>query len=414
MYRLLSSRMQLLVALALCAAALNLSPGLGRAQSDDEAALVAGNAAFAFDLYHALAEDAGNLFYSPYSISLALAMTYAGARGDTEAQMASTLHFTLPQEALHPAFAALGENLLPAPENLAEDERLTLHVANALWVQAGFPFEAAYLDLLDAFYSAGLTPLDFLTAPEEARQVINDWVAEQTEDRIQDLLPPGSIDTLTRLVLTNAIYFNATWAHQFEAFATADEPFTLLDGSQVDVPMMHQTASFAYAAGDGYQAIGLPYVGGQGEMLIILPDVGRFDEIEAQLDGDFYLSLIDAMPLTSLDLAMLRWEHESEFSLGRALGALGMAAAFDPAQADFSGMADLADENLYISAVVHKAFVSVDENGTEAAAATGVVMGVTSMPMADVQVRIDRPFIYAIVDGSTGTILFLGRVLDPA
>lgn len=408
------ARLALLV--ALCAGALVVPPGQGSAQSDYEA-VVAGNTAFAFDLYRQLAGEAdGNLFFSPYSISTALAMTYAGARGATEAQVAEALHFTLPQTELYPTFAALREAVLTAPGNLPEAERLTLNIANALWGQDGFPFRQAYVDLLDIYYGAPLTPLDFRAAPDDARQAINDWVAEQTEDRILNLLPEGSVDEMTRLVLTNAIYFNAQWTHQFIEGATFDEPFTLLDGSQLDVPMMHQTASFSYAPGDGFQAVGLPYTRDQGMMLVILPDEGRFAEVEAQLDPDFFRSLLAEMSTQSVDLAMPRWEHEAEFSLGGALGALGMVDAFDPLAADFSGMADLAqaEGNLFINAVLHKAFVSVDENGTEAAAATGVTFGVTSMPVIEQQVRLDRPFIYAILDGNTDSILFLGRVLDPS
>ncbi|MCG6941550.1 MAG: serpin family protein [Thiohalocapsa sp.] len=404
--------------LALCAVAFCFPARQASAQADYEAVLES-NTAFAFDLYQRLAAAGdGNLFFSPYSMSMALAMTYAGARGETETQMAEALHFTLPQAELNPAFAALDAAIRtpPADANVPEEERLILNIANALWGQEGFPFRQDYVDLLDRYYNAPLILLDFQTAPEDARQVINDWVAEKTEDRIQDLLPEGSVDAMTRLVLTNAIYFYGQWASQFNEGATADEAFTLLDGTQVMVPMMHQVAPFGYTAGAGYQAIRLPYTSGQGAMLVILPDEGRFDDVEAQLNAEFFQDVLDDLPTRSVILTMPRWKLEYEVSLDGVLRALGMTDAFDPQAADFSGMADLSQAagNLFISAALHKAFVSVDENGTEAAAATGIVAGVTSMPITDVTLRLDRPFIYAIVDGNTGSILFLGRLLDPS
>jgi serpin B len=372
--------------------------------------LVAGNNAFAFDLYHAVSGDGENLILSPYSVSLALAMTYAGARGETERQMADTLHFTLPQDQLHPAFKALDESLPRDAGSGEDDESFRLNIANALWGQDGYAFLEDFLNVLNANYGAGMRLVNFGDA-EAARKLINDWVSEQTEERINDLLKPGMVTPDTRLVLTNAIYFKAAWLLKFEEEATYDAPFTLLDGSQVMVPTMAQTDSFAYGQGDGYQAIALPYAGEQMAMLVVVPDTGRFAEIESALDPAQFETILDTLEGQEVHLTMPRFEYESEFSLGDTLAAMGMPDAFS-ASADFSGMTGARD--LLISAVVHKAFVKVDEGGTEAAAATAVVMMETAMMPPGAQMHIDRPFIYAIYERSTGTILFLGRVLNPS
>ncbi len=409
-------RAAVLIAIVAALLAGQTSPHQAVAQTDP-ARLASDNTAFAFDLYHALAADpeAGNLIYSPYSVSLALAMTYGGARGETARQMAETLHFTLPGDELHPAFHALQE-ALARPAEVPGEQPLELNIANAIWGQAGFPFRAAYLDLLAAFYEAGLRELDFLAAPEDARQTINDWVSQETEDRITDLLPPGSIQSDTRLVLTNAIYFYGAWRSAFEEALTAEGVFHLLDGGEVAVPMMRQTEHFGYAAGEGYQAVQLPYQGGRAAMLILLPDEGRFLAFENALDAARLAAALDALGPAELALTMPRWEHESEFSLVETLKALGMPDAFEEGRADFSGMADLATAggNLFISEVVHKAFIRVDEQGTEAAAATGVVVGITAMGPPPIEVTLDRPFIYVIYDLETEAVLFAGRVLNPA
>jgi serpin B len=379
--------------------------------SADMQDLVAGNNAFAFDLYHALGSG-DNLIFSPYSVSLALAMTYAGARGETERQMADTLHFTLPQDQLHPAFKALDESL-PRDAGGTADESFRLSIANALWGQDGYPFRPAFIDLLKENYGAGLQLVDFTADPEAARLRINDWVSEQTAQRIQDLLKQGMINTATRLVLTNAIYFKAAWLMKFEAEVTQDGPFTLLDGTQVSVPLMSQQESYAYASGEGYQAVMLSYEGDRIAMVILLPDRESFTAFEGMLDADQFNTIVSSMTRAEVWLTMPRFEIDSEFSLSDTLAALGMPDAFDPNAADFSGMAET-DEQLSISAVIHKAFVKVDESGTEAAAATAVVIVGAAAPAEPIEVRVDHPFIYAIYDQDTGTILFLGRVLNPA
>jgi len=381
----------------------------------DLALLVEGNSAFAFELYQALRGQEGNLFYSPHSISLALAMTYAGARNQTEEQMAATLHFLLEQEGLHPAFNRLTAELASRGEGAEgkDGEGFRLNTVNAIWGQEDYEFLNEFLDVLAQNYGAGLRVLDFITEPEQSRLTINDWVSDQTEGRIQDLIPQGLIHELTRLVLTNAVYFNAAWEYPFDEDRTADGPFYLLDGGQVTVPMMSQTQSFGYAGGKEYQAVELPYDGAELSMVILLPRAGQFPAFEAGLDGQKVSSIISSLRPIKVTLTMPRFEFESEFSLEDTLAEMGMPVAFS-ADADFSGMTGAPD--LCISDVIHKAFVSVDEAGTEAAAATAVLMPPTSsgIPSVPVKVTLDRPFIFLIRDIRTGAVIFVGRVLNPA
>jgi len=379
---------------------------------DELETLVDGDSAFAFDLYQALREDDGNLFYSPYSISLALAMTYAGARGETEEQMANTLHFILPQNQLHSAFNSLDLELGRRGQDAKEDgEGFRLHIVNAIWGQKDFEFLSEFLDLLAENYGAGLRILDFMKAPEQSRITINEWVSDQTEERIKDLIPQGLINTFTRLVLTNAIYFNAAWQHPFEENATNDGLFHLLDGGEVTVPMMRQAESFGYAEGDGYQVVELPYDGGELSMVILLPSLGQFELFEESINAQRVDDIMKNLNTREVALTMPKFESESSFNLKEMLTAMGMPVAFTDS-ADFSGMTGYRD--LCIAEVVHKAFVSVDEAGTEAAAATAVVMRPTAMPVEPVEVTIDHPFIFLIRDIETGTILFVGRVVNPS
>lgn len=416
MQRLLTLLLVLLLGIVGCAAPFEPEPAAAAVQqsdvtraapqvaSADSAAVVAGNSAFALDLYRQLATREGNLFLSPYSISLALAMTYAGARGDTAAAMADALHFTLPPEQLHPALNALDQSLTAQ----AAGEAFELTVANALWGQDGFAFTPAFLDLLAANYGAGMRIVDYRADAEAAREAINAWVSDQTNAKIPQLIPAGTLNADTRLVLTNAIYFNGKWVLPFDPAWTNDEPFYRLDGSTRDVPMMRQTGFFSYAAGDGYQAIALPYDDSQMQLVLILPDADRFAAVEAALTtATFDLS---AVGTTEVALGMPRFTIEDEFSLADALKALGMEAAFG-GSADFSGMTD--DGGLAISDVIHKAIVEVDEAGTEAAAATGVIVGVTAVAEPPLPLTFDRPFIFAIRDAASGTLLFTGRYVDP-
>jgi serpin B len=382
---------------------------------EDLTELAEGNRAFALDLYQALLEEEdGNLFYSPYSISAALAMTYAGARNVTEKEMAEVMHFTLPQDRIHPAFNALDLSLTSRGGDGDEgDDGFQLNIANALWGQKGYEFLSEFLDLLANNYGAGLRVLDFGQDPEKARLVINDWVYEKTEEKIEDLIPEGVIDPSTRLVLTNAIYFNADWRYAFEKSDTYDGDFHLNDGSLVSVPLMSQTESFRYGEGEGYQAIALPYSGGEMEMVIILPSEGQFEDFERSLNVEKLNGILNSMQTTEVSLTMPKFEFESDFSLSEILIEMGMPSAFGMgAGADFSGMDGT--RNLFISDVLHKAFVSVDEAGTEAAAATAVIMRESEVMIDfEVEMRIDRPFIFMIHDKGTDTLLFLGRVMNP-
>lgn len=377
--------------------------------------LVGGNSAFAYDLYQAWREQEGNLFYSPYSISVALAMTYAGARGETEKQMEETLHFLLSQDALHPALNALDQELArrAAAAGSEEDEAFRLSVANSIWGQVGYDFLPTFLDLLAENYGAGLRLTDFAKDPDKSRVIINDWISDQTEDRIKDLIPEGGITPLTRLVLANAIYFKATWLHQFDESRTRDWEFNLLNGEQVSVPMMSlsEQPSLLYARGKGYQAVELPYVGNQVAMTIIMPDAGEFEEFEAGMDAARMEELLAGMDYEDVNLRLPKFSFESSFSMAQTLAAMGMPDAVSIADADFSGMDGT--RNLYIQNVFHKAFVAVDEAGTEAAAATAVVVSLTAVLPSGIELMIDHPFIFLIRDTVNGSVLFVGRVLNP-
>ena len=378
----------------------------------DLATLVDGNSEFAFDLYQTLKDIDGNLFYSPYSISLALAMTFAGTRGETEQQMADTLNFLLPQDSLHTTFNGLDIDLNSRGEGARgkDGEGFRLNIVNAIWGQKDYEFLSEFLDVLAENYGAGLRTLDFVAAPEPSRITINDWVSDQTEGRIEDLIPQGAIDTLTRLVLTNAIYFNAAWQYPFNEEATVDGTFNLLDGAKITVPLMNQTESFGYVEGDNYQVVELPYDGQELSMVILLPKTGQFEAFEDPMDFQEVRGIISDIESRQVNLTMPKFEFESEFSLKKTLSAMGMPVAFST-NADFSGMTG--NRDLFIDEVIHKAFVSVDEAGTEAAAATAVTMKLTAAPTTPIRVTVDRPFIYLIRDIETGSMLFIGRVMNP-
>ena len=392
----------------------NLSPLVS---AGDLSELVADNSAFAFDLYQSLkTQNDGNMFYSPYSLSLALAMAYAGARGDTASQMADALHFTLPEDALNAAFNSLAlelanrgqSTLTPTPSGT---QGFQLNVVNDAWGQKNFQFLASYLDTLAVNYGAGLRILDFIKDAEGARQTINQYISDQTQGKIKDLIPPGAVTDLTRLILTNAIYFKAAWQYPFAKEATGSGFFNLLNGGQVSVSMMHQMRFFNYAQGTGYQAIELPYDDGQLSMVVLLPDVGQFNAFQDNLNSVVVNGIIASMAEQDVILSLPKFQFDSTFSLNQALSSMGMPLAFSPS-ADFSGMDGARD--LSISDVLHKAFVSVDEAGTEAAAASAVIMVGSAMPANPITLSIDRPFIFLIRDIQTGTILFIGRVMNPA
>ncbi len=382
-------------------------PGSPQRGDADAEAVVAGNTAFALDLYQQLRAQKGNLFFSPYSISTALAMTYAGARGDTEAQMARVLHFELGQEALHPAFAAL-EAELNAVQGGGD---VQLNVANALWPHVDYPFLDAYLDLVKVHYDVSLTTLDY-GDPEPARQQINAWAEEQTRGKIKDLIPTGILNALTRLVLTNAIYFKGNWASQFEEARTKDAPFTVQPGQQVTVPLMTQKLTCGYGEFPELQVLELPYVGEALSMLVLLPrQVDGLASLEAQLTPGALAQWTARLRQSEVQVYLPRFKVEAAFRLDDALKALGMVDAFDMELADFAGMDGT--DMLSISAVLHKAFVDVNEEGAEAAAATAVVMTKRAIPFPQPVFRADHPFLFLLHENSSGSVLFLGRVVDP-
>jgi serpin B len=377
-------------------------------ETADKAAVVQGNTAFALSLYSQLRSRAGNLFFSPFSLSTALAMTYAGAHGQTAEQMAAVLHFPADLQRLHSAFAALGKDL----QDDGERRGYQLHVANALWGQQGYRFREEFLQTTKTYYGAGLNEVDFRTAAEEARRTINAWVEQQTKEKIKDLIPPGMLDALTRLVLTNAIYFKGDWAHPFKKPQTKEEPFKVTATQQVTVPMMNQTGFFKYFDGGSFQALELPYVGDKLSMLVLLPkEVDGLATFEQSLTAQKLVEWLPALRSQEVVVALPKFTVTAEFLLNQALSALGMPLAFSDA-ADFSGMSE--DRGLALSAVLHKAYVDVNEEGTEAAAATGGVARVTSAPLTPPPVfRADHPFVFLIRDTRSGGILFLGRVTQP-
>ena len=382
----------------------------------DKAALASGNSAFAFDLYRRLQNDPAlngeNIFFSPLSISVALAMTYAGANGPTASEMAGALRFALPSKQLHPAFGWLDLELMSRGQGaLGKDgQPFRLSVSNSLWGDRLSKFETPFLDTLAQYYGAGINLVDFRAAPDPSRTRINDWVAEKTEQRIKDLIPQGSVTNATRLVLTNAIYFNAAWQSKFLKQGTVKAPFTRLDGAAITVDMMSQDARLRYTAGPDYQAVELPYDGGELGMLIILPAAGRFVLVDQAFDTAALNTVLGALGSQNLRLGVPKFRVEGGFSVKAAMQALGMQTAFTD-RADFTGISGT--EALLIQDIFHKSFADIDENGTEAAAATGVLVGTTSIPVTPTVFRVDRPFLFFILDKKTGTIVFLGRLLSP-
>ena len=381
------------------------------------AALVAGDAAFAFDLFRAISAEGGNTFLSPYSIAAALTMTYAGARSTTAEQMADVLRFGVDGDRIHVARNELDLRIAQVPEPVPDDDRepLAIEVANSLWGQYDYPFLEEFLTTLAESYDAGMNLVDFRNAAEEARIAINDWVEENTAGRIEDLIPEGVINSLTRLVLVNAIWFKASWADQFEPEATADATFVTLDGTETTVPFMNGTARRGYLSGDGFELLRMPYAG-DASMIVIMPDEGRFGEIVAELDASFVTDALDKADSREVNLAFPKFEFTSEFSLGSVLADLGMSEAFisptEDSGADFTGITE--ERELFIQEIVHQAFVKVDETGTEAAAATAVIIGLTAVEDPPIRVEVNRPFVFLIEHSSTGEILFLGQVINPA
>ncbi len=380
----------------------------GGAKESDLAALVEGNNQFAFDLYHQLAQAPGNKFFSPYSISTALGMTYAGARGNTAKEMAKSLHFTVDNERLHPAFGELIRRV-----NGTEKKRnYELAVANGLWAAKGFSLEPAFLRVTQTDYQAGLENADFMGNAEGARQRINGWVEDRTNKKIADLIPKGLLQSTTVLVLVNAIYFKGDWAAPFAKEATKPDDFALSGGATIRVPMMNQKIVANYMANPDFQLVELPYKDNEVSIVLILP---RKKDGLAQVENKLSVrSLKEALALVNaanLQVAMPRFKMTETFSLGGELAKMGMQEAFQRDRADFSGMSK--GGRFSLSEVIHKAFVDINETGTEAAAATAVHVADKSKSGELVPFRVDHPFLFLLRHNATGSILFLGRVSDP-
>ena len=382
----------------------------------DYESFVASTNEFGLDVFAELTTGDTNVVFSPLSVAVALGMTYAGARNDTASQMSTVLHNALSDEAFHAANNRLAlhlasRNIAPHGED-GEEKSLRLRLVNAIWAQTGYALEQPFLDVLATNYDAGVKLADFVSAPEASRQTINDWVAYQTEDRIQDLVGPGAISSNTLMVLTNALYFYGSWTWVFRPESTNDGAFHTLTGGDVTAEMMYQSFSHAYAAGDGYQLLDLPYDGDELAMTILLPEAGRFDQIRAQLSGDWLEQARGSLASTRVNLTLPKFRFAwGTKSLADPLIALGMSDAFQAGAADFTGIHSVPE--LYIADVLHQAFIGVDESGTEAAAATAVILDRSAVDPAEVVAfTVDRPFIFFIRD-SSGVLLFSGQVMDP-
>ena len=386
----------------------------------------------AVDLHRQLATGDDNLCVSPYSIDSALAMTFAGADGETRTEMARVLHYPANDSAVAASFASLQHSLEEMSTKTAQlvkeskkfggpSEPITLTIANKLFAQKGYAFRPAFLSLVKQDFGAAFEALDFKANASAATQHINKWVADQTRDRIRDLIPGGALDKTTRLVLANALYLKAPWASEFSKNATQREPFHVRGGNGIDVPTMQKRSDFGYAKREGFTAVSLPYAGNDLQFLVLLPDdVNGLPALESKLSDDI-LAGCSKLQTRSVDLHLPKFKLEPPtMALAKTFEALGMKTAFDQPQgsANFDKMAPRTPKDyLYISQIFHKTFIAVDEKGTEAAAATAVAMmaatALRSPPPPPIEVKVDRPFIYAIQHVPSGVCLFLGRVTDP-
>jgi serpin B len=381
------------------------------------------------DLHRQLARGDENLCLSPYSIQSALAMTFAGADGDTRTEMARVLHFSNDGDAIHASFASLQrslEEMATKTAKIAKDskkngiswEPVTLAIANRLFAQTGYDFRDPFRDLVKKFYGAPLEPLDFKNDVEGSRQHINKWIAERTRDRIRDLIPANGVNKDTRLVLANAVYLKAQWISQFNEALTKPEPFHVRGSTRVDVPMMRQRGEFGHARHDGFVVVSLPYIGNELQFLILVPDQANgLRALESNLNPNL-LAECAKLKGRNVDLSLPKFKFEPPtIALADKLQMLGMKSAFDQPKgsANFERIAPRKpDDYLAISEVFHKTFIALDEKGTEAAAATSIVMlGVRAVRPEPIEVKVDRPFLYAIQHVPSGACLFIGRVTDP-
>ncbi len=393
-------------------AALAALPRLGLTMEPEVNADIAASCnAFAFDLYSKLSKRDGNQACSPFSIESALAMTSLGARGSTASQMEQTLHLPPDSQSIHPAFAEFDKRVMS--ENASRGYQLS--IANALWGATNYTFRKDFLAKAQEYYESGLSEVDFAGNAEKARETINAWAQKRTHDRIKNLMPPGTIDADTRLVLTNAIWFKGSWQNQFDKKATNNEDFHVTQDKATKVPMMHRTGNYTYAANDQMQALGIPYRGREMSMVFLLPAKKQaLASLEQAVTADAVKKWLGSMHPSEVIVSLPKFKITSELQLARTLSEMGMSDAFSN-HADFSGMSE--KEGLKISQVIHKAFVEVNEEGAEAAAATGVTMKPLAMRRPERQTpvfRADEPFLFLIRDEKSGCVLFLGRVSNPA
>ena len=378
--------------------------------------LVKGNNSFCFDLYQQLKkEKKGNIFFSPYSISTALAMTYAGARGTTEKEMAEVLHFTLPQEKLHPAFFKLFSNM----QTIQNKGNVELNVANSLWIQKNFNLKTDFLKTTGQFYKASPFPVNFIPPDdrEKARKKINRWVEEKTNNKIKNLIPGGILNNLTRLILTNAIYFKGCWASRFNKNRTQKRPFWITSNQKEDVDVMFQVYTFRYMENNNIQVLEMPYKGKDLSMLVFLPRKKYgINKLEQELNSNGIKKWISSLSQTKVLVYFPKFKITCPFRMKKTLQSMGMRDAFSRSS-NFSGITDIKSEPLQISEVIHKAFIEVNEEGTEAAAATAVIMkkrvSISTRPRIPV-FKADHPFVFVIRDNKSGSILFVGRLSDPS
>ncbi|MCH8619302.1 serpin family protein [Undibacterium sp. TS12] len=391
----------------------NVAP---QASDADLASAVAGNTEFALKVLPSLdAQGDSNLVYSPYSLTLALEMAAAGAKGDTLSGMEKALSFQLQQSRLQTALNRLDLLLAGKTSTAAKPNAQlpNLNIANALWAQQGYSLQGSYLDALGVNFGAAVNLLDFVKAAEPSRLTINNWVADQTQQKIKDLLPANSVSNMTRVVLTNAIWFKSDWALPFTKEGTKNQDFTDRKGSVKNVPFMNQTANFPYVQGKGYQAVELPYMDNKLAMLVVVPDAGKFDSFVQGLSSNTLADITTGLKDQYLALGMPKFNFSASPDMNSTLTNLGMGIAFDAARADFSGLTG--NRDLSISGVLHKAYINVDEKGTEAAAATGVVIGTTSINVTQpLKLTLDRPFLFMIRDRQTGLVIFMGKLMNPA
>ncbi|MCK4917976.1 MAG: serpin family protein [Candidatus Omnitrophica bacterium] len=378
--------------------------------NEDLKTVVNANSNFGFDLYQELKDKKGNLFFSPYSISTALAMTYAGARNQTEKEISDVLHFSSKQEPLHSSFSKLQSDL----NAIKNKGHINLSITNSLWAQEGYHFLDTFFDLIEKNYGVGLNFVDFATKPEAARRTINVWVEDKTQRKIKELLKPGMIDSFATLVLCNAVYFKGDWLSQFDKERTIDADFYVSPAKTIKVSMMSQKSKFKFKDCNDFIAIELPYEGNDLSMIVFLPKENNgLAELERNLTNDNVKNWINELSSSyrsEILVCLPKFKTTCEFELANVFAEMGMPSAFSLPPADFSGMTGKKD--LFISKVIHKAFVDVNEEGTEAAAATAVVMRreAISKPLTFLA---DHPFVFLIRENITGSILFIGRIIDP-